>query len=455
MTPLFKKKEQQLKEISNATLIEEGGHARLIKWGIIFLSVMLLIFILWASFTKIDEVAVSFGDIQPANDIQVIQHLEGGIVQQVLVRNGDEVHQGQLLLKFDPSAINAELLRTQSREISLVIDAERLRAFVHKIPAAQVDWSRKVIISPYNTVRNTQQINDLIQAGVALLQEQNAKRKNQESVLMSQISQRQALLDQFTQNLEITKKQLELSVREEKMFSELVSKGHISERDYITIQRKTNEIRAQVSQLDAQIVQAKNALIEVHQRLEEADTNLDKEALEELVDTEALLLETRHTIERLNDIVQRIGVKAPVTGIVKGLTISPGSVVRPGEKIMEVIPTEGELLVISKVSTRDIGHIRVGDPVEVKVLTYDFARYGGIKGTLDSVSASTFTSEDGLPYYRAKITLSKSYVGSDPQQNQLKPGMTAQADIITGKKTIMEYLLKPITRGLEASFKER
>lgn len=454
------KKEQlkstdQLRQVSEASLIEEGGQSRIIKWSILFIAAMLVLFIIWAVLTKVDEVAVSFGDIQPVADIQVVQHLEGGIVSQVLVKNGEEVHKGEILMQFDPNAIKSELQKVQGKFVSLTLDSERLRAFIHQIPADRVDWAKKVIDSPYNTISNRAQIADLIRADRALLEQQNKERENQRAILKTKVAQKQAALQQLLGDKEETEKQLALYVKEELMFTNLVTKGYVSERDYIVVKRKANDVRAEVKHLATQIQEADSTLQEARDRLNHVDSTLDEEALKELNQIESQLLETRHNIERLTSVSKRLTLKAPVTGLVKGLKALPGTVVAPGEKLMEIVPTEGAVMVDSKINTRDIGHIRVGDPVEVKVTTFDFARYGGVRGKLEEISASTFTSEQGLPYYRARISLEQNYVGKNPQRNRLKPGMTVQADIVTGKKSIMSYLLKPITRALDTSFRER
>lgn len=445
----------QLKYLSEVKLIEEGGYSRLVKRSIIFISVMLLCFILWAIFTSVDEVAVTFGDVQPVQDVQVIQHLEGGIISQALVKNGDEVKAGQILMQLDTKAVKSELQKSLGKELSLILDSERLNAFVNRVPAGKVDWYRKITKSSYDTAENRSQILELVLADIALLNQQSQERENQRILAKEKVEQKESQLTQLEMAKNGSEKQLELYIKEEKMLGSLVDQGHVSQREYIIAQRKVVEARDQVDRLTNQIVEAKSALKEAKDRLNQLDNTLSEAALKELNLIDQQLLETRHNIQRLEDIYKRSTVIAPIMGIVKGLTALPGTVIPAGEKLMEIIPTEGEMLVQTKLNTRDVGYVRVGDPAEVKITAFDFARYGSVKGRVIEISASTFTSKEGLPYYQTKVALEKNYVGNDPKKNLLKPGMTVQADIITNKKSIMSYILKPITRAFDSSFRER
>lgn len=150
------------------------------------------------------------------------------------------------------------------------------------------------------------------------------------------------------------------------------------------------------------------------------------------------------------------GIRAPVRGIVVGPTIhTVGGVVPPGAVLLELVPLDKELIVETRITTRDVGHVKVGYPVTVKVTTYDFARYGAISGELKDISASTFLDAEGEPYYRGGVTLDRRYVGSDPELKRILPGMTVQADIKTGKKTLLAYLLNPVISSFKTSFRER
>ena len=181
-----------------------------------------------------------------------------------------------------------------------------------------------------------------------------------------------------------------------------------------------------------------------------------EQALAELSESANELIQVEEALIEAKDRVRRLDIVTPVRGIVKGLRVhTVGGIVPPGEVISEIVPLDEELIIEAKIQPRDVGHVRFGQPVTVKVTTYDFARFGGISGELKDVSASTFLDEQGEPYYKGIVSLDKNYVGSDPGQNRVMPGMTVQADIKTGKKTLFSYLLKPVYSSVSTSFRER
>lgn len=447
---------EQLKRVSDANLIEEGGHSVLVRRSIIFIVIMLAIFVIWSIFTKVEEVSVSFGEVQPVKDVQVIQHLEGGVVSKVFVKDSQEVKVGETLMLMNPSAVNAELQKAQGRVVSLNLDAERLRAFIHKTPDKKIDWLERIKGSAYSKYSaNQAKVAELIKQDMRFLEQQNKDRESQRKILTEQVAQRKSQIAQLkTGKIELGK-QLVLYEKEEKMFQTLAPRGYISQRDYLIAQRKTHESRAQIKQTTSKLVEARSSLIEAQSQLEKLDSSLNKEALKELNDIDAQLLEMRHTIQRLQDASKRMTIKSPIVGIVKGLKVLTGSVLAPGEVVMEIVPTEGEMQILCRISTHDVGHVKVGDPAQIKIMAFDYARYGGIDGQVESISASTFMNKEGLPYYKAFVSVERNYVGKDPSRFHLKPGMTAQVDIITGKKSIMAYLMKPITRALDNAFRER
>jgi len=182
---------------------------------------------------------------------------------------------------------------------------------------------------------------------------------------------------------------------------------------------------------------------------------LKEKALNELGVVTSNLQETRHKIEKLEERLTRMSVKATISGTVKGVRVFAGNVVQPGGLLLEIVPHGQEFLVESRVNPRDIGHIKVGDPVVIKILTYDYARYGSIKGKLTAISASTFDDPDGKPYYKATTSLNQQYLASRKGKKKLKAGMTVEASIVTGEKTLLQYILKPIHTTAGKAFRER
>lgn len=447
---------RQLRRVSKAALLEESNHLKLIYRGVLLISVIVFALLIWASFAKIQEVALTYGELVPKGEVQWVQHLEGGIVLEVLVKDGDRVNVGQLLLKLDPTAAQSELSQLRGREISLTLDSERLNAYVKNQPADLLKWSNHVINSKYNTVKNKKQIEKLLEDERSLLHSQNNKRRDQIAILTIIIERQKEKLRQTTVQLEVWKRHIALLMQEFEMYKKLRKENLIAHKDYLVVLRDMNRSQGEKERLSSEILQTKQAIQEAEGKLKEMDSDFHEQALKELGQINSQLLLIRHKIEKLEAQIARTEVKAPVTGIIKGLTAHSGNVIQPGGKLLEVVPYGKELIAETRIKPHDIGYVKVGEPVTVKVLAYDYARYGSIQGKLSNISASTFLDDKGRPYYRATTTLSVQYIGgAKGMRKQLIPGMTVEANIATGEKTLMQYLLKPIQKTTEAAFKER
>lgn len=449
------KQYKQLKNISTASLLEESPQLPLIFWGVFVTAVIILALILWASFATIQEVATSYGEIIPIGHVQKVQHLEGGIVKSVLVSNGEEVRKGQLIIQMDETASKAELAEARSREIALILDKERLQAYIERQPANLVKWSQAVIQSKYNIVGRYDEINRLLQKEKALLDSQNEKRKNRREALEAQLEQKKTELKKYQHQLKVWARHLSLLTEEFEMYRKLRAENYVSHRDYLNILRDLNNAKGEQSRLITEISKLKEVIVEYHHKLKELDATFDAEALKELGIVDNKLLEERHEIERLENSLKHSDVYSPVTGIVKGLQVFASNVVKPGGLLVEIVPLNQEMVAETRIQPRDIGHIKIGDPVIVKALTYDYARYGSIKGKLIEISATTFLDENNKPYYKAVTKLNQQYLVHNNEKKYIKPGMTVTADIITGKKTLMQYLLKPIQTSTATAFRER
>jgi adhesin transport system membrane fusion protein len=445
------KKPEQFRDVSNADYIEKSGYTVLVRKIITYILFMIGIFIVWSLFAKINEVAVSYGEVAPTDDVHLIQHVQGGTIAKIFVKNGDEVQEGQPLLKFDPDVISQELKKALSRELTLLINAARLRGFIENKP---VDWKGVIKHHPYNIGDGLLMIDKAIKEDQSLLKQQNVERQNQYAMSQQKITQKESDLKQYTDTKTQLEKKLALYQKEEEMYRSVVDKGYVSKRDYIEIQAKVVETLAQLKQVKARIISSTSEIQEAKDELKKFDAIFNRQSLEKLDDINAELLAIQHTIKNLSDQRDKLVIKATTTGLVKGLTVTVGSVVAAGAQILDIVPTRSPMIINCKISTKDVGHVKVGDPAEIKVMAYEFTRYGIVTGKVIEISASTFETEKGLPYYKGKISLDKNYVGDNPKSNRLIPGMTVEVDIITGKRSVMSYLLKPITRGLKTSFRE-
>lgn len=428
--------------LAQAVVFEEGGVGPLVRGTVLTTILTVLALIAWSTITPVKETAVTFGAVIPSSNIRPIQHLEGGIVSSVLVREGQLVEKGEVLMKLDPAQAVAELEQTRAREAGLVYKAERLRAFaegraIDLQPGASEDHS---LAADQSTIFNAQ----------------NRAKDTALQVLQAQISQREADIALFENQMNAMDPQIALVAREMAMRAELAAKGLTSQVVYLNVQREHERLKAERVRLKGQLATAREALSEARTRMSDLRTKLSQDAFNEMGSVTAELAQVREARAKLEDRVTRLDVVAPVRGLVQELAVtSPGAVIQQGGLVTKIVPVDDTLMIENQITPRDVGHVQPGQPVRVKVTSYDFARFGAVQGKLVQVSPSTFLDEKKNPYYKGMVELDKVYVGEDPQHNRILPGMTVQVDVITGEKTILQYLLKPIYIAASQAFRER
>ena len=437
-----RRQRKQARYLAHAFLLEESGPPHLVSSLMALVSLLIGGFLVWAAVTKIDEKAVTQGEVLPVGQVRHVQHLEGGIVRQILVDEGDLVEAGQTLMVLDPTASQSELDQLRAREAVLALEVERLRAFAMN---RQADFSAYEKAYP-----------DLVADQRSILALQVETQASQRAVLIKQIDERQAEINVLRKQRRTTEKQVGLVAEELNMRETLLKKGLVSRIVFLETQRALNLAQGDLSSVIGRIAQAEEALGEAKVRLIELDAKLRNEALEAMGKVNGDLIEARAAAEKVRDRVERNDITSPVKGVVKDLNIHTiGGVIVPGASIMEIVPIDDELIVEARIEPGDVGHVEAGQEVSVKVLGYDFARYGDIKGELRRVSASTTADEQGIRYYKGIVRLTRNHLGPLPGDHLVLPGMHVQADILTGRRTVLQYLLKPIYRAMDTAFAER
>ena len=430
-----------VKFLAQPLVLEESGPPRLLSQLLVAVSVLVAGSILFAAFTDITESAVVQGQLVPSGSINTVQHLEGGIVAEILVEDGQIVEPGQTLVRMDGAAAVSDLDQARAREAALALRAERLRAFVMD---REPDFS---IGSDYP---------DLVQDQEAILDLQLESKESQQKVLRSRIAQRQAELKTMREQEKALKQQVSIISEQAEMRRTLLKKGLVSRVIYLETERALSEAQGELAGVLGRMVETKAAIGEAQNSLLELNSKLRNEALSEMGEVTAELAQVRESADQLRDRAARLVVVSPARGIVKGMaTRTVGAVIGPGETLMEVVPLDDVLVAEVRIAPKDIGHLRVGQSAKVKVTTFDLSRLGSIDGQLRHLSATTFEDERQEPYYKGTIELSQNYVGAIPGQNRLSPGMVVDADIVTGEKSLLDYLLRPLYRGLDGAFRER
>ncbi len=428
--------------LNQAIQLEETPPVTIISISIMFSLLLLIALILWAHLTQIKEVATTRGEVIPADLIHNIQHLEGGIVSEIHIRNGDFVEAGDSLLKFSPPAIMSELKQMSVRYASLTLQQERLHALIEK---RKPEFGEKGLAYP-----------KLAKQQLVIYQAQYNSQRQKISVISHQIEQKKLEKIRSHNQSNFMEKEVDLLKQQVAIRQQLNTTGVVARDELLTTQiQLTEHLREHRQFFDNHLV-AENAVAETIQRRKDAKLQFIKDIQIESGNIISEILEIEKTLVRLNDRANRLNIVAPVSGIVQALSInSINAVAEPGKVILRIVPISDELIVKSRIMPKDIGHVHIGQTADVKVDSYDASRFGSIKGTVKQISATTYLDDKNNPYYRAKISLEHTWVGDNPKMMKIIPGMTVQANIQTGSKSILAYLLRPISRGFNNAFTER
>ncbi|MBF0626328.1 MAG: HlyD family type I secretion periplasmic adaptor subunit [Magnetococcales bacterium] len=434
--------DRQHRYLAQSVVLEEAGLSNLIRAAGLLVSVALAAFFLWAWFSVLDEMATASGEVVPNTPIQSLQHLEGGIIQEIVVKNGDRVRKGQLLLRLDPNIVEPELRQLRARLAGLTLQSARLTAFLEETEPEFGDLPTS--------------LQPLVAEQQRLLASQRQARDSQLQVIDTQIAQRRARLRDLEHQLPPLGVQRDLNAQELDLQEQGLAKGLVSKLTVMGVQRERARLDSEAARLGGEVASVKEELEEFRRRRVETASQLQHEARLELNAALAEAAQLREQIGRLEERLERLAVHSPLEGIVKDLVANTvGGVIPPGGHVADIVPVEQTRHAEIRISPKDVGHVAAGQQVTIKVATFDYARYGAIPGSLLSISPGTFLDEKQQPYYRGLVMLSRNHVGTEPGKNEVLPGMTVQADIHTGQKTMLEYLLKPIYSSISESFRER
>lgn len=398
--------------------------------------------LVWASFAEMRELAIGHGEIAPTGHVQTIQHLEGGQVEKIDVREGQQVEAGQILVQLSPVAASSDLNQLHVRAASLRVQKEALNALLQgrepDFMAAEKDYPGLASeqMQVYTSKRDQ------------IAQEQRA--------LEARVLQRQAEYDAAQLEAESLKIQIEINEEQLAIRAKLLKDGYTSRRAYLQTKSALEDVKARHYSTVGRREAAKEQLSEAKSALEGGKAESLKLLSEERSKVSAELGELEQQVGKHRDRVDRLVVRSPINGIVQELAQkTPGEVVKPGDLVAKVVPLDATVVAEVRVDPKDIGHVNEGDPVEIKISTFDPNVFGIVMGKVGVISASTFKNEDGEPYYKAVVTLDQRYVGEGSRRKVIQPGMVVEADIITGSKSIIKYLLKPVYRSLDVGFSER
>ncbi|XAG02224.1 HlyD family type I secretion periplasmic adaptor subunit [Pseudomonas sp. REB1044] len=432
---------QPLPEVPKALIEDAPRVVRLTIWGVI---AFFLFLIVWACFAPIDEVTRGEGKAIPSSKVQKVQNLEGGIVAQIYAKEGEIVEVGQPLLRLDETRFASNVGETEASRLAMALRVQRLSAEVEGTPLQIDEELRKAAPN---------------QAADELSLYQSRRQQLQDEIggLDQQLVQKQQELREFNSKRAQYANSLQLLRQEISMSEPLVARGAISQVEMLRLRRSEVETRGQMDSTALAIPRAEAAIKEVQSKIEETRGKFRSEALTQLNEARTELNKATATSKALDDRVNRTMVTSPVRGIVKQLLVNTiGGVIQPGSDIIEIVPLDDTLVIEAKILPKDIAFLHPGQEATVKFSAYDYTIYGGLKAKLEQIGADTITDEDKkTTYYLIRLRTDKSHLGTDEKPLLIIPGMVATVDILTGKKTIMSYLLKPIIKARTEALRER
>ena len=398
--------------------------------------------LVWMGWAEIDVVVRGSGKVIPARQVQVIQSLEGGIISEILVREGDQVESNQPVIKISDIAFSSSFEENRLRYFELLAKSARLKPESH---GGEFGVNEKVAsVFP-----------ELLESEKSLFESNRNQLEETLSIYEEQITQQQSELEEALSKQRQLRRQLELLQQELKIKKPLLERRIISEVDYLQVQQREAEAEGELEGVNLSIPRIRSKVVEAKNKLAQARLEFRNKAKLELNEVTAELSRIAETQTALQDRVSRTIIRSPVKGIVQRLYANTiGGVIAPGGEIMDIVPREDALLIEVRIKPADIAYISVGQEARLKFTAYDFAIHGSLEGIVSFVSADTVTDEEGVSYYVARVRPEKPYLGVKSNPMAIKVGMTSETDIITDKKTILEYLLKPIHRGLERALRE-
>ena len=413
---------------------------------LLFVAVFVGSFLTWAYYAKLDEVTRGEGRIIPSRSVQVIQNLEGGIVAEILVSAGEVVEAGQVLVRIDNTLAESDFLEKKAQYNSLLGQAARLEAEASgaeapTFPGEVREEAPDVVRDQLNLFRSRQQA---VNASTEIFRRQEEQRQQELRELESRVSMLNRSYGLVREELEITKP--------------LLKEGAVSRVDVLQLERQANDLRTGLEGARLAIPRAKSAIQEAARRIEEVEINARSESQLELTRVNTMLAALQESLVAEEDRVRRTEVRAPLRGIVNDVAVTTvGGVVRPGEDLIEIVPLEDTLVVEAKIKPHDVAFLRPGQRAKVKISAYDFAIYGGLDAVLERISADTLESDDRNrdEYYLIRLRTDRNFLGTEDAPLPIIPGMTATVDILTGEKTVLAYLMKPILRARYTALTER
>ena len=422
--------------------LETPSERKLIKNITVLVTASIALLLLWSIFTTVEEIAKAKGQVVPLGHRQVIQSQLGGTISAMEVEEGDVVKKGDVLAQF--IAINSQSAKEEllSQRANLVMTIERLDAFIEKRTA---DFGEFTTQFPALVIQQRQAL-------LGMDSERNAINELSESAL----NKSQTQYDAVEAEIPSLKHQISASEKTVGMYTKLAKTGGVSQIQKLESQQKLDSYQRELTAMQGQEKVLASELINQKKELQQKQATILKEVQDKVSEKQAELLIVEARLRSSDSDVLKNTITSPVDGIIQSLpSSSEGSVIVPGGTVAVIVPTTETALLEAKLSPRDIGFVTVGQNVRIKIDAFDYSRYGALDGIVKKISPSTDADERGGVFYKVQVSIAKPYFGDAPGRFDLIPGMTGEADIVTGDKTVFQYLWKPVFTNVSNAFGER
>lgn len=406
-------------------------------------ALLIVFFFLWAGLSEVDELTRGEGQVVPSQEVKIIQSLEGGILSELLVHEGDIVKEDQIVARISDVDFASEEQGTEAHFLSLLAQKARLQA----------EAEGKKLVMPEEIEQKTPNI---AQNEVALYESRQKEFKNELSILDENIKKTQADLDEVKAQISRHSGNVSLLGEELAMTQRMVAQKAASKMEAIRLKRKVNDETGALKAAKERKIGLEADLQSIRKKREDRFDKFRTQALGDLNIVETKIAKLQQSLKSMGDRVFRAELRAPVDGIVNKIALkTEGGVVEPAMRLMEIVPVDDDLKVMARVQPNDIAFLKVGQPAKVKITAYDSVRYGALDGTLTRVGASSVMDHEGNISFEVEVVTNKNHLGTKEHPLPITPGMVAQIEIMTGRHTILEYLGKPILRARERAFTER
>lgn len=429
-----------MNELEAATREKPSGPAILL---LVSLAAFISAFILWAAVTQVEEIARGQGQVVPTREIQVVQSLEGGILQELLVAEGDRVEKGQILLRISDVQFSSEERGTEARTLGLRAKKTRLKA---EADGTAFTLPPEILQKAPKVAENEK----------ALYESRQKELATSFTILDDRINKATADLEEVKAEISrLTNSRAGLN-REYTITRDMVAKRAVPKLEQIRLERELADIGGQINARSKEKEGLEAELSAVKNERQSQVEKFRSTALTELNEVETQISALNESLKSIGDRVDRTEIRAPASGIVNAIRIKTvGGVVEPAMQLVEIVPVDDELKIIAKVAPSDMAFLKRGQPVKVKISAYDSQIYGALDGELVRIAANSTSDREGNVTFEIEVKTVRNYLGDAANPLPITPGMVAEVNVVTGRRTIMYYLLKPLRRTMDRALAER